>query len=1181
MSSIVLSVHPKWGLASALRRLARPGRVLNAALSDRYSVSLAHDGVVQEILISGKSGTELATNWSFPGSKADFLKFLKRYRLDPTNCRPEAPVRAVLRDFLFCGGKLDGPLASLMTPRSVININADQPRPLLLNVPWELADGTPAVGNRSSLSGTLAAFPIVRIASECASNLDITQERLRVAYCIVESANDVAITGAGFDDALHGSLARRSGVVDAQRIGPAGGTPTFASLSGELTAMMPHIFVIVSHGQTVDGRPELMLDKWTSVSEIARVLASYRKTLLVMMVACDLTFLESGATAHSGAFSMLEVGIPAVVAMQSKVRADLAAIFLGTTLDFLLAGPSLPLAVAEGRKSMAPTPRAAESIVDWSFPALFLTGDGLEKTRALQDYFQFKPSLEALLRSIPRSEPFLERPSLRANISDLLGASGFRAISGEEGMGKTHLVRAVSRDWIESMIRSGSHALRPIVYLDLDRFTTIDSAADLIARIRDRVDEVKPTVTGPPLVELKLPILRGPDGAGKINNVVQRFVELLDGQHCILVLDFPGNVSDSVWHGFLEPCRSLLHSLVVGIVQEVPKEVELPDEYNLAIGPFTKNETKLYMDRLWPRSQRSGDDVYRDTAGVPRRLNGLRLGQENDLGSITEMISTLSAPDQGLLFRLVHLSNGVDASLGWDFVPGWSDVQLPSLVRRGLLLQETRFGVDWISIPGMLARSIRRAFETEVQTGAEELAQNFKLKITEGSVEEEVIKLADRPGGLPFVNDIQSVLITVHSSDTLAQARALPLLLHAYLFQKARWRDAYRLEKRALEVTSGESTEAADWIRLSKSQRMLGLFEDARTSLKQAEAFELSAIDNADLILAEQMILKDLGHSDPVGGLEKYQEALSLLEMAEEDQGYLAELKANVLYNRGIHRAWLVDDLRGALQDFETAEAEYSLAQNYDMVAMCKVEWAEVQFDARLPIDDWPLLFTKLVDAQSLLEKADALGDLAFCEYQMARYYRAKPADTAAQRFANLANARSAYRKTILTSEKADDRRLALISQVQIVELSFRDLRDMSGADALPVIQFIVRGLETFRNDLWAARVRRDALLLLSEVAVEASPGDMVPTLADAWQTAAGSPLNPSTGTDARRAAYILDRYLRALRASGNGVDVDIVANRAASFVEQWLGHAIDPQNLDNWLPELENFGRRAGEQDG
>ena len=324
-------------------------------------------------------------------------------------------------------GELDAPLATLMTPLSVLNIEGDRStRTLLLNIPWELADGIPTLGETSPLAGTLAALPVARITSEFVSNVTLAQEKLRVAYCIVESIDDVAIAGAGFDDAFHGSLVRRSGVIDTKRIGPAGGAPNFASLSAELAAMMPHIFVIVSHGQTENGKPELMLDKWTPISEIARVLAAYKKTLLVMMVACDLTFLESGATAYSGAYSMLQAGIPAVVAMQSKVRADLAATFLGTTLDFLLSGPSLPLAVAEGRKSMAPSQKAAESLVDWSFPALFLASDGFEKTSALRDYFQFKPSLEALLRSVPRSEPFLERRSVQSDLSDRLSQSGLR-----------------------------------------------------------------------------------------------------------------------------------------------------------------------------------------------------------------------------------------------------------------------------------------------------------------------------------------------------------------------------------------------------------------------------------------------------------------------------------------------------------------------------------------------------------------------------------------------------------------------------------------------------------------------------------------------------------------------------------------------------------------------------------
>ena len=121
-------------------------------------------------------------------------------------------------------------------------------------------------------------------------------------------------------------------------------------------------------------------------------------------------------------------------------------------------------------------------------------------------------------------------------------------------MGKTHLARAVSRDSIESAIRSENQTFRPIVYLDLYPFGPLDSASDLIDRVRDRINEIKPAVTGPPLVDLRLPIPRGADGAGQISNQIQLFVELLDSQNCVLILDFPGNGGEPIWHDFLVPC---------------------------------------------------------------------------------------------------------------------------------------------------------------------------------------------------------------------------------------------------------------------------------------------------------------------------------------------------------------------------------------------------------------------------------------------------------------------------------------------------------------------------------------------------------------------------------------------------------------------------------------------------
>jgi hypothetical protein len=1185
MDKIILQLRRKQSFTALIRSLL-PGHILRKALADRCAVSLEQNGVPQPVSLAGASRDEIETRWLFPEGAESFLKFLRIYRAHPEQCRPEPAVRAALRDFLFCQGSLDAPLTKLLEPQTVLNIAGDQSTlPLLLNIPWELADSMPKLGQTGPLAGTLASFPLARIASESVSTVKLVQEKLRVAYCIVESPGEPAIAGAEFDDALHVTLTRRSGVLDVKTFGRTGSPQRLSQLSAELAAATPHIFVIVAHGRTERGRPQLFLDQWTDIPEIARALAAYQRTFLAMLIACDLTFLEEGATAHSGAYSLLKEGIPAVVAMQSKVRADLAAEFLGTTLDSLLKGLSLPMAVAEGRKSMAPSQKAAEAIVDWSFPALFLGSDGFEKTSSLRDYFQFQPSLEALLRSIPRSEPFFARPELQSKISVLIAqpTAGLRAIVGGENMGKTHLIRAVCREATEAAIRSENHAFRPIIYLDLQRYDPIDSTSEMIARIRDRIDEVKPTVTGPALVDLKLPLARGADGSGNVSDPMRQFVELLDAAKCVLILDNPGDSTAHFWNDFLMPCRTLLHSLVVCLDRGVPQGIELPADHVVAIYPFSQLETEAYLTQFRPESAVSADRWFKETAGVPGLLNGLLHGETDGTGSFAKTISRLPVPDQALLFQLAHLSNGVNAALGWDFVTGWSDAHVPSLVRQGLLLQETRIAQEWLSVPGMLVRSLGSSFVDEMRNAAVQLAESFDSKISEGDPTDELLKLADRPGGIPFIHNIQAVLIKEKSDTSLEQARALPILLHERLFQQARWRDAYRLEKRVLAAVPICQTLAEDWIRLAKSEHLLGLASEACDSLKKARELDLTDLDKVDLIVLEVAINKDSGELEPITAvLDKYDNALSLLRHSSDEEERVMGVRANVLYNRGIIRGHWTVDVKAALEDFETAEAEYSTLHNKSMVAMCKLEWVEVQFRSDAFVLNWPALFDKLVQACDLLEEAGALQDRAFCEYQLARYYRRKPFGNPEESRENVIRARSAYQKCVETARLAGDSRQEMIALGHVVEISWRFLRDMSEPDAHQTLQEVEGGLETFRGDAWSARVKRDMLLLRAQVeCAQSLPDDMIATLATAWNSAIKPPLKPEEGTDARRAACILTSYLKELKMRGDGLQFDIAANHGTSFVEQWLNRPVGATPVDTWLAEVEVFGAGPGEYHG
>ena len=1165
-------------------RRFHPSRVLQQALSDRYTVSLEEDG-------KRRPQDEIETDWRSSGDTDQLLEYLSRYRMSPDGCEPEAEIRETLRKFLFCQGKLDGPVTGLWKPGSELYLTGDDATllPLLLNVPWELADGVPGLGREKSLGGTLAALPIARIAKGLKSGARFEQERLRVAYCISEPPGVTPIGAKRFQEWFDLVLRERSGVLDYAAIVERNYAPRLAQLQAEIGGRPVHIFVIVSHGRTVKGKPELRLEDWIPVEAIAGALAASQKTFLVLVIACDQAFLEDGPAAHSGAYRFLEAGIPAVVAMQSKVQAMLAATFLGMVLDQLLAGLPLAAAVAAGRKSMA-AGKSAWEIVDWSFPALFETEDGSERIRDLGEYFQFRPAWEALLRSIAMSEPYFPRVGLEAAATQFLhaGCTGLRAVIGAAGSGRAELLREVCRRAIQSAIDRADTTFRPILYVDLHRYgdSTIDTAAGLTAILTERVQEVKPVIAGSALIDLKLPRARGADGAGVVRDPIRQLAELIDQGKFVLVLDNADSASGPAWDQFLAASATLLHSAVIVAMEDQRKLPTLAANSIVEILPLTREETRAYMQRFRPDHAAEADRWFEETAGMPYLLQALAQGQAAGAGISPMTISRLAVTDQQLMFKLALLPNGVSTALAWDFLPGWQEADVPGLVRQGLLLSESRFGLgqQWFRIPGIVERSLRASFESELRGAAEGLTTSFAERIGAGDAETELLQLADRPGGIQFIQDVQALLIELASEESIEQARALSVLLHEHLFGRARWWDDYLLTKRILTAVPLDDTECGEWLRLAKSQHVLGLGDEARASLATAKKRRASVLDEVELIDLGINLIKDSGDSSRFPELmQMYEQAVALLDgAAGDDERALAAKRATLLYNRGILRQHWGRDLKGALLDLEAAESAYRTLGKSEMEAMAATEWVDVQLSASGEKHDWPALLERLAHARDLLEELQASGDLGFCHYQVARFYRRRLAANDQERRNNLSKARQAYQDSAKMAGVAGDTRQEAAAEGQLVEVAWKELGEMGDGEAMAKLNSIIARLRTFRGDAWSSRLARDMLSLLAEVQLHgvATAGAVLETLKAAWQEATADPLDASKSTDARRAARILALYLEHLSDPAHAYEADLAAASAKPLIEGWLNQTIDPTRRD-WLPQVRAFGRGPGEYHG
>lgn len=1158
------------------------GSALERTLSDRYFVSIRENGVAMPIQIGGTTKYELETEWPPGMTPHALVAYLKNYRTSPENAKPDATIRDALRHFLFCGGRLDVPMTEVLQPGAELVIAGEpEAMPLLFNVPWELADGLPTVAGNTRLEGTLATLPMARVAPGVVSTTTLEQERLRLTYCISEPPGITKIGGEEFDAWLKVLLPIRSGMLDYTPIIGTAFNPRLGDVKSTIDAKPPHIFVLFCHGRTTAGRPEVLLDGWAPIDEIAGALAKHQKTFLVLLIACDLTFLDEGATAQSGALVFLKAGIPAAVAMQGKVLAQRGADFVKTTLDHLVGGPLLAAAVAEGRMSMAPSDAA--ELVDWSFPALFQSADGVEKTRGLEEHFQFRPALEALLRSIPGNERFVARPNVEEMIARFLaaGEAGVRIVFGTIGVGKTHLVREVAQRAIRDAIRTSNIAFRPILYIDLNRDPQkIESPADLSAILDKRANEVKPTLTGSSVIDLKLPRPRAADGSGQVADVLQQIVELMDQTNIVVIVDHLPQPIGDVWTAFLARCANLIRSTVVAVMDAPTQTLVQHPANSVNVLPLTHHETADFLQALGA-SGVSADEAFNETAGVPARLMTF-LGGVDSKADLTMLITASSPQDRDLLLRVSQLSNGISAALAREFVPGWAEGNVPMLVRSGLLLTETRFalGQEWFRVPGMIQRALQVSDAEALERSAEEVAEAF-VDAVEGADHPRpfLVALADRPGGLQFIHDIQSLLIARDTKESLAQAQGIHSLLYQHLFKRGRWWDAYQLGRRILVAIPYSETEPSEWIQLAKTQQILGLSQEAFEILAKVRAGELTPTQRAAVIDLQISLSKDAGEVDRAPELTAmYDEALKLLDSdTVSDEADVRSQRATILYNRGVFQHWS-RDLAAAVRDFKAAADEYRKLGDTNMEALSYVSWADVDLSLRSADRDWNATFGRLATGIWLLDSDKAAGDLAFAHYQLARFYRRKPVHDDNERVANASKAREAYETSVRWASLAGDTRQEAIAETHVVEVSWKALSDIGADDAMKRLVPHIGTLRTFRGEAWSARVVRDMLALLYDLQSSQKMPEAATTIESAWDAATQPPLHPDRGTDARRAARIFVLYLRQMEAT---VRADLIVANAGQLIEAWLQHRIDPWKRTQWFPELQAFGKGAGEYDG
>lgn len=158
------------------------------------------------------------------------------------------------------------------------------------------------------------------------------------------------------------------------------GSGTLSALHERASAGAPEIVHLLCHGEQADTgrgapRSRLLLThadgraERVDARDLARVLVASPALRLVLLQACHSgsVGLGDGTAVESAALTLLQYGVPAVVAMQGEVGQAEANEFARACYRLLGRGETIDCAVAAGRVAM----RAAGGIADWSLPVLY------------------------------------------------------------------------------------------------------------------------------------------------------------------------------------------------------------------------------------------------------------------------------------------------------------------------------------------------------------------------------------------------------------------------------------------------------------------------------------------------------------------------------------------------------------------------------------------------------------------------------------------------------------------------------------------------------------------------------------------------------------------------------------------------------------------------------------------
>jgi hypothetical protein len=359
-----------------------------------------------------------------------------------------------------------------------------------------------------------------------------------------------------------------------------------------LVKAQPHVLFFTGHGGFVRDEPHLFFQKPNgdcepiSIATLAAALKSMPSLKLVILSACQTASPRNPFV--SGAEQLIQSGIPAVIAMQSKVD-DFAAAEFGVRFFTYLFQQDFPIdkCVNAGRQAMQD---ARRDKTEWAVPVLFLA------TR--NEIFDFRPSSKIRQEESKRRtsmeekfplpvDPFTPRPTLTEQF-DLAQGPRLTVVSGPLGAGKTQITSKFCIEMIRTRKRRDKAPNGSPLFFYV-----------LCKKEWDTFDKV--------LVELDLQTRNlGFEGFKTIitdmsrfgaENSIRMFSELLAQHDLVIVFDDYVWDGSEFWHELFLQLANYLRRSRVFVISSSPEHAGSGQQSLIEVGGFLPEEALEFFSK--------------------------------------------------------------------------------------------------------------------------------------------------------------------------------------------------------------------------------------------------------------------------------------------------------------------------------------------------------------------------------------------------------------------------------------------------------------------------------------------------------------------------------------------------------------------------------------------------------